>query len=70
MSKKAAMGYGAALFLGLSIGGCSESPDAHPTMLHKPGVYKGAIDPLIEKQRTPQQQEMLQARFNQIQTDR
>jgi hypothetical protein len=47
--------------------GCSDSSDV---TLHKPGVYKGAIDPLIEKQHSPQQQERLVARFNQVQTDR
>lgn len=47
--------------------GCSESADV---TLYKPGVYKGPVDPLVEKQRTPQQQEALLARFNQVQTDR
>jgi len=47
--------------------GCSESP---PVVLHKPGVYKGQIDPLVDKQRDPKQQEALLARFNQVQTDR
>lgn len=51
----------------LGIAGCSDSSDV---TLHKPGVYKGAMDPLIEKQRSPQQQEKLVARFNQVQTDR
>lgn len=51
----------------LGIAGCSDSADV---TLHKPGVYKGAMDPLIEKQRSPQQQEKLVARFNQVQTDR
>jgi hypothetical protein len=46
---------------------CSNSSDV---TLHKPGVYKGAVDPLIETQRSPQQQERLVARFNQVQTDR
>lgn len=47
--------------------GCSESPDV---VLHKPGIYKGQVDPLVEKQRDPKQQETLLARFNQVQTDR
>jgi hypothetical protein len=47
--------------------GCSESP---PVVLHKPGVYKGLVDPLVDKQRDPKQQEALLARFNQVQTDR
>ena len=47
--------------------GCSDSQDV---TLHKPGVYKGQTDTLVEKQATPQQQELLQARFKQVQTDR
>lgn len=54
--------------VGLVAAGCSESSER--VILHKPGVYKGAVDPLIEKQRSPQQQERLLARFNQVQTDR
>jgi lipoprotein NlpI len=50
-----------------TLAGCS---DSNEVTLHKPGVYKGATDPLIEKQRSPQQQEKLIARFNQVQTDR
>ena len=45
----------------------SESTDV---TLHKPGVYKGPVDPLIEKQRSPAQQEVLLARFKHVQTDR
>lgn len=51
----------------VALAGCYESPDV---TLYKPGVYKGPVDPLVEKQRSPQQQESLLARFNQIQTDR
>ena len=53
--------------LGFVVGGCSNSDDV---VLHKPGIYKGARDPLIAKQGSPAQQEKLIARFNQIQTDR
>lgn len=53
--------------VGFGLGGCS---DSGKVILHKPGVYKGAIDPLIEKQGSPAQQEKLLARFNQVQTDR
>jgi hypothetical protein len=53
--------------LGFALGGCS---DSNKVILHKPGVYKGAMDPLIEKQRSPAQQEKLVSRFNQVQTDR
>jgi hypothetical protein len=58
---------GAVFSFAFGLTGCSDSSDV---TLHKPGVYKGAVDPLIEKQRSPQQQERLQARFKQIQTDR
>lgn len=51
----------------LVLAGCAESSDV---TLHKAGVYKGPNDPLIEKQRSPAQQEALLARFNRIQTDR
>ena len=63
----ASMLCGTAVFLGLNLAGCSDGADV---TLHKPGVYKGSKDPLVEQQRSPQQQERLQARFNQIQTDR
>ncbi len=61
----AAAGLVAAL-LG-SLTGCGESGKV---TLHKPGVYKGAKDPLVDKQRDPKQQEALLARFNLVQTDR
>lgn len=51
----------------VALGGCGESTDVK---LHKPGVYKGPKDPLVDKQRDPKQQEALVARFNQVQTDR
>lgn len=46
---------------------CYESADV---TVHKPGVYKGERDPLLEKQRSPAQQEVLRQRFNLVQTDR
>jgi hypothetical protein len=49
------------------LAGCYESPNV---TLHKPGVYKGVQDPLIEKEGSPEQQKALIARFNQVQTDR
>jgi type IV pilus biogenesis protein CpaD/CtpE len=49
------------------LAGCYESPKV---VLHKPGVYKGPTDPLVAKEATPEQQQKLLARFNQIQTDR
>ncbi len=51
----------------VALAGCSKSTDV---TLYKPGVYKGPVDPLVEKQGTPQQQAALLARFNQVQTDR
>ena len=55
-----------ALSFGL-LAGCYESPDV---TLRKPGVYKGPKDPLVEKQRAPEQQQALVVQFNSIQTDR
>lgn len=63
----ALMVFGTATALGLSLAACS---DSNGVTLHKPGVYKGAVDPLIEKQGSAEQQEKLISRFNQIQTDR
>lgn len=65
MPVKAVKWFAAGMILMLAA--CSDSDDV---TLHKPGVYKGPTDPLIETQRSAQQQEKLQARFNQIQTDR
>lgn len=56
---------GAAALIGLA--GCYESPDV---TLYKPGVYKGGKDPLLEKQRSPQQQVKLRERFDLVQRDR
>ena len=67
MRVSAAILCGTSIFLGVALTGCSDSDNV---TLYKPGVYKGAVDPLIEKQRSPAQQEKLLARFNQIQTDR
>jgi len=53
------------LILGLAA--CYESPDV---TVHQPGVYKGDKDPLLEKQRTSDQQQRLRERFNLVQTDR
>jgi hypothetical protein len=51
----------------LSLGGCYRSPDI---TYHTPGVYKGPRDPLLQKERSPEQQQRLLQRFNQVQTDR
>ena len=55
------------LMSGLPLGGCYRSPDI---AYHTPGVYKGPKDPLLEKERSPEQQQRLVRRFNQVQTDR
>jgi hypothetical protein len=38
--------------------------------VHQPGVYKGAKDPLLAKQRMPEQQQTLRERFALVQPDR
>lgn len=57
---------GIVIFLGLGMAACSDSD----TTLHEPGVYKGPVDPIVEKQGSAEQQERLLTRFNQVQTDR
>ena len=47
--------------------GCYESPDI---AIHEPGVYKGKLDPLLAKERQPEQKKLLVERFNEVQTDR
>ncbi len=51
----------------VGLSACYESPDA---TLHEPGEYKGGRDPLLAKERTPEQQERLKERFTLVQTDR
>ena len=51
----------------LTVGACYESPNI---AVHEPGKYKGTTDPLLAKERTPQQQETLRQRFDLGQTDR
>jgi hypothetical protein len=48
----------------LGLVGCSS--EGRKVTLHKPGVYKGAKDPLLLKQ----QQQVLIDRFKLVQTDR
>ena len=67
MRTKAMTLCGAVALVGIVASGCSDSQEV---TLHKPGVYKGPTDPLVEKQATAQQQGTLQARFSQVQTDR
>jgi hypothetical protein len=51
----------------LTATGCTEKTTV---TLHEPGVYKGAEDPLLAKQRNPEQIEALKERFVRGQTDR
>jgi len=51
----------------LTVGACYDSPSM---VVRVPGEYKGAVDPLLEKQRLPQQQEVLKERLLLVQTDR
>jgi hypothetical protein len=51
----------------LVVGACYDSPRV---AIRVPGVYKGAVDPLLEKQRMPQQQDKLKQRVLLVQTDR
>ncbi|MFQ6023086.1 MAG: hypothetical protein ACE5NW_10220 [Acidiferrobacterales bacterium] len=50
-----------------TLAACYESPSV---IVHKPGVYKGARDPLLAKQQSPEQQQRLRERFAQVQPDR
>lgn len=51
----------------LGLAACYESPGV---TVHEPGAYKGDKDPLLEIQRTLDQQQRLRERFNLVQTDR
>jgi len=46
---------------------CYQSPNATH---HQPGVYKGKTDPLLEKERTPAQQDSLRKRLSMAAKDR
>jgi hypothetical protein len=46
---------------------CYESPDV---AIHEPGVYKGAHDPLLAKERSARQIQILRERLKLIQMDR
>lgn len=68
--KKASRSLALAAALGVlpfSVAGCSEKASV---TLHEPGVYKGHNDPLLNKQRDPEQIEALKERFVSGQTDR
>jgi hypothetical protein len=55
------------LFSAAIIWACYESPGV---AIHEPGVYKGAEDPLLAKQRSEQQLQQLRDRLALIQMDR
>ena len=56
--------FAAGLLFGLS--GCYQDADV---VLHEPGVYKGAVDPLMGKP-ARDRESSLSERFSQIQIDR
>ncbi len=51
----------------VGLAGCYESADV---TLHRPGEYKGKVDPLLTQARSPQHEEELRERLMSIQTDR
>jgi len=67
MRSKAVMIGAGAVLLGFALGACSGDDNV---TLYEPGEYKGPVDPLVQKQGSPEQQEALLARFKQVQTDR
>lgn len=68
MRMRPAMLWGAVAVITLAASACSR--DEQAVVVHKPGVYKGSKDPLVEKQGSAEQQETLLTRFKQVQTDR
>jgi hypothetical protein len=53
--------------ISMGLASCYQSPNA---TLHEPGAYKGKTDPLLEKERTPKQQETLRTRLRLASKDR
>ena len=53
--------------ISLIVVGCYDSTDV---IVHEPGIYKGARDPLLAKQQSAHQQERLRDRVMLIQADR
>jgi hypothetical protein len=51
----------------LLLAGCYESPQQ---AFYEPGEYRGATDPLLQKQRSEEQQRQLQKRLELVQEDR
>jgi hypothetical protein len=52
----------------LALAGCYDEPAV--VELHKPGAYRGPVDPLMSKSASAQQDEILEQRFKMVQTDR
>ena len=50
-----------------ALGGCYESGSV---TVHKPGMYQGKEDPLLQKQRNAEANAALVERFKLVQTDR
>lgn len=55
------------LLLGGMLSACYQSADV---TLHQPGVYKGAVDPLLAYEGSAEHQQKLRDRFNLVQVDR
>lgn len=56
------------LALAAALAACYEAPT--DVTNYEPGVYKGAEDPLLAKQRNAKRLDELAQRFNTVQTDR
>jgi hypothetical protein len=55
------------LMMAIIFWSCYESPNV---AIHEPGAYKGSRDPLLAKQRSDRQLEILRDRLSLIQLDR
>ena len=67
MKTRALLKVASVALLALLGSACGRSMDV---TVYEPGVYKGAKDPLVAVQATPEQKAALQARFTKAQTDR
>ena len=57
----------AALACATALSGCWESSDV---TVHRQGTYKGAMDPLLDKEATAKREDILKKRFQLVQVDR
>lgn len=53
----------------IAVAGCYESPSVTVTA-HEPGHYKGAVDPLLAKLKSPELQKQLKARLEEADLQR